>query len=46
MTRQVGIELLRHLVQTGQAGPWHSGEVMVLVMQADVVRQQVQRAIV
>ena len=46
MPRQIRIKLLGHLVQCGQATPWHGGEIMMLIMQADIIRQQIQRAIV
>jgi hypothetical protein len=46
MARQIAVKLIRNLVQLPQPGPRHSREVVVLVVQADVVREQVQRAVV
>ena len=38
---QIAVKLVRNLVQLPQPGPRHGREVMVLVVQADVVREQV-----
>lgn len=46
MTRQRGVEFVRNLPQLGQLGPCHGGEVVVLIVVADVVRQHIQRAVV
>lgn len=43
---QIAVELVRNLVQLPQPSPRHSREIVVLVVQADVVREQVQHAIV
>ena len=46
MVRQIGIELVGDLPQLGQARPGDGGEVVVLVVQADVVGEEVERAVV
>jgi len=46
VVRQIIIELVSDAVQLWETGPGNSGEVMVLVVQADVVRQDVERAVV
>jgi hypothetical protein len=46
MARQIAVKLIRNLVQLPQPSPRHGREVVVLVVQADVVREQVQHAIV
>lgn len=46
VTRQVAVEFIGDLVELPQTCPRHGGEVVVLVVQADVVREQVQRAVV
>lgn len=46
MLRQISIELLSHLMQRRQSRPGHSREVMVLIMQAHIIRQRVQGAII
>lgn len=43
---QVVVELAGDLVELGQAGPGHGGEVVVLVVQADVVGEEVADAVV
>ena len=43
---QVGVELARDVVQLVQARPGDGGEVVVLVVQADVVRQEVEGPVV
>lgn len=43
---QVAVEFVRNLVELPQASPGNGGEVVVLVVQANVVGEQVQRAIV
>lgn len=46
VTWQIGIELLGHLMQCRQPCPRNSGEIVMLVMQAHVVRQKIQRPII
>jgi hypothetical protein len=46
VARQIAVELVRDLVQFPQPGPRHSGKVVMLVVQADVVREQVQHAVI
>lgn len=46
MARQGRIELVGDLAQLGQARPGHGGEVVVLVVVADVVGEDVERAVV
>lgn len=46
MLRQVCIELLGHLMQRRQTTPWNGRKIMVLVVQADVIRQDIQRPVV
>lgn len=41
MVWQILIEFLRHLVQRGETRPWNGGEVVVFVVQADVVSEEV-----
>lgn len=43
---QVVVELARNLVQLVQPGPGHGGEIVVLVVQADVVGQEVEGPVV
>lgn len=43
---QVLVKLPGHVVDGGQAGPGHGGEVVVLVVQADVVREPVEGPVV
>ena len=44
--RQLVIEFVRNAVQLGEAGPWNSGKVVVLVVQTDVVCEVVEDAVV
>jgi hypothetical protein len=44
--RQIVVELVRDLVQFGEARPRHSREVVVLVVQSNVVREEVEHAVV
>jgi hypothetical protein len=46
MARQIAVEFIRNLVQLPQPGPRHGRKIMVLVVQAHVVREQVQHAVV
>lgn len=46
VARQRGVELVRDLPQLGQLGPCHSGEVVVLIVVAHVVREHIERAVV
>jgi len=43
---QIVIELMSDAVQLWEASPGNSREIMVLIVQADVVRQDVERAVV
>lgn len=46
MLRQRVVEFLGNLVQLPQTRPRHRREIMVLVVQPDIVREEVQRAVV
>ena len=46
MVRQIGVEFIRDLVQRGQSTPRDSREIVMFVMQAHIISQKVQRAIV
>ena len=46
VARQVAVELVRNLVQLPKPSPRNSREVVVLVVQTDVVREQIQHAVV
>jgi len=44
--RQVVVELVRDAIERGQAGPRNRREVVVLVVQADIIREEVECAVV
>ena len=46
VARQVGVKLPGHLMHGWQPAPRYGWEVMMLIMQTNIVRQQIQRAIV
>lgn len=46
MARQGLVELSRDAVQLVQTRPWDGGEIVVLVVQADVVGEEIERAVV
>lgn len=46
MLRQRGIKLLCHLMQLRQPRPGDGGEIVMFIVQADVVREEIQRAVV
>lgn len=46
VVREIGVELAGDIVELVEAGPGDGGEVVVLVVQADVVRQEVEGPVV